>query len=165
AGYLGVDGELIPHPEGWIRTGDVATADADGFLTYVGRQKAMIKPGGENVALEEVERVVAEHPDVLEAAAIGIPDPRWGEVPKAFVLARGGARPSDDELAAFCGERLARYKVPKAWELVDALPRTGSGKLARAALEAWERDRRAAAASSSSAPAPPTAAPTTGVVR
>ncbi len=145
AGYLGPDGVTLPHPEGRIRTGDVATADADGFLTYVGRQKAMIKPGGENVALEEVERVVAEHPDVLEACAIGIPDPRWGEVPKAFVLPRGSAAPSDDELAAFCHERLARYKVPKAWELVDELPRTGSGKTARAALEARERDRRAAA--------------------
>jgi fatty-acyl-CoA synthase len=141
AGYLGADGGVVPHPDGRIRTGDVATADADGFLTYVGRRKAMIKPGGENVALEEVERVVAEHPDVLEACAIGIPDPRWGEVPKAFVLTRGSAAPSDDELAAFCGERLARYKVPKAWERVDELPRTGSGKVARAELEARERDR------------------------
>lgn len=145
AGYLAADGGLVPHPDGWIHTGDVATRDADGFLGYVGRRKAMIKPGGENVALEEVERVVAEHPDVLEAAAIGIPDPRWGEVPKAFVLPRGAATPSDAELTAFCRERLAGYKVPKAWELVDALPRTGSGKLARGELEARERARRAAA--------------------
>jgi fatty-acyl-CoA synthase len=141
AGYLGADGGVVPHPDGRIRTGDVASADADGFLTYVGRRKAMIKPGGENVALEEVERVVAEHPDVLEACAIGIPDPRWGEVPKAFVLTRGSSTPSDDELTAFCNERLARYKVPKAWERVDELPRTGSGKVARAALEARERER------------------------
>jgi fatty-acyl-CoA synthase len=145
AGYLGPDGGVTPHPDGRIRTGDVATADADGFLTYVGRRKAMIKPGGENVALEEVERVIAEHPDVLEAAAIGIPDPRWGEVPKAFVLTRGDAAPSDDELTAFCRERLARYKVPRAWELVRELPRTGSGKVARAELEARERERRDAA--------------------
>lgn len=158
AGYLGPDGGVAPHPDGRIRTGDVATADADGFLTYVGRRKAMIKPGGENVALEEVERVVAEHPDVLEAAAIGIPDPRWGEVPKAFVLPRGSAAPSDDELTAFCRERLARYKVPRAWELVRELPRTGSGKVARAELEARERARREAAAATGGS-TPPGAEP------
>lgn len=158
AGYLDADGGVAPHPGGWIRTGDVATADADGFLTYVGRRKAMIKPGGENVALEEVERVVGEHPDVIEACAIGIPDPRWGEVPKAFVLTRGDAAPSDEELAAFCAERLARYKVPKAWEQVDELPRTGSGKVARAALEARERERRVGATTESATEADPTSA-------
>lgn len=162
AGYLGEDGGVTPHPDGRIHTGDVATVDADGFLTYVGRRKAMIKPGGENVALEEVERVVAEHPDVIEACAIGVPDPRWGEVPKAFVLIRAGAAPNDDELAAFCAERLARYKVPKAWERVGELPRTGSGKVARAALEARERERRVGATTESATTAP---TPTTGVPR
>lgn len=161
AGYLDADGGVTPHPDGWIRTGDVATADADGFLTYVGRRKAMIKPGGENVALEEVERVVAEHPDVVEACVIGIPDPRWGEVPKAFVLTRAGTTPGDDELTAFCQERLAKYKVPKAWERVDELPRTGSGKVARAALEARERDHRRAAAD----PPAPRAGTTAGGAR
>ncbi|MFA4929717.1 MAG: AMP-binding protein [Patulibacter sp.] len=179
AGYLGPDGDVVAHPEGWIRTGDVATVDAEGFLTYVGRQKAMIKPGGENVALEEVERVVAEHPDVLEACAIGIPDPRWGEVPKAFVLPRAEARPSAEELAAFCGGRLARYKIPKAWELVDELPRTGSGKVARSELEARERSRPATTSKTPTAESPseaatasttptaesPTVRPTTGAVR
>jgi len=115
--------------DGWFHTGDVGRLDDDGYLYIEDRKKDLIISGGENIASPEVERVLYEHPAVLEAAVIGMPHERWGEVPMAFVVARTGAEVSGDELGAFCAGRLAKFKVPKRFDFVDELPRTPSGKV------------------------------------
>jgi acyl-CoA synthetase (AMP-forming)/AMP-acid ligase II len=119
---------------GWFHTGDIGSVDADGFLYIVDRKKDMIISGGENIASPEVERVLYEHPAVLEAAVVGRPDPRWGEVPVAFVVCRAGAGATEDEIREFCRARLARYKVPRAVQFIDALPRNPSGKVLKRVL-------------------------------
>jgi O-succinylbenzoic acid--CoA ligase len=141
---LAPDGEILvqgPTVAGWtaearpvLHTGDLGAWDADGRLQLVGRAAETIISGGENVAPAEVEAVLEAHPGVLEAGVRGRPDPEWGEAVVAVVVPRAGAAPTADELRAWCGERLARYKVPKAIVLADALPRTASGKLRRTAL-------------------------------
>ncbi len=115
--------------DGWFRTGDVGRMDEDGFLYIEDRKKDMIVSGGENIATPEVERVLWEHPDVVEAAVIGHPDERWGEVPHACVVLRDGATVTDEELRAFCQERLAKFKVPRYFTRVSTLPRNPSGKV------------------------------------
>jgi acyl-CoA synthetase (AMP-forming)/AMP-acid ligase II len=94
----------------------------------------MIVSGGENIASLEVERALYEHPAVLEAAVVGSPDPRWGEVPIAFVVCRPGATATDVELREFCLARLAKFKVPRAVRFIDALPRNPSGKVLKRVL-------------------------------
>jgi o-succinylbenzoate---CoA ligase len=116
-----------------LRTGDLGAFDEDGRLAIVGRKADTIVTGGENVAPAEVEAVLEAHPAVLEAAVVGRPDDEWGEAIVALVRPRDAAAPpSADDLRAHCAERLARFKVPKAYILLaDPLPRTGSGKLVR----------------------------------
>ncbi len=114
---------------GWFHTGDVGMRDEDGYLFIVDRLKDMIVSGGENIAGSEVERVLYEHEAVLEAAVVGRPDARWGEVPVAFVVVRPGASVTSEELITHCGGQLARFKVPKAVTFLDALPRNPSGKV------------------------------------
>jgi long-chain acyl-CoA synthetase len=126
-------------PDGWLRTGDGGYLDADGYLFLTDRIKDMIVSGGENVYPIEVEDALARHPDVAEVAVVGVPDERWGETVKAFVVPRPGRDPAPDELVAFARERLAGYKLPRLIELVDDLPRTASGKVLKRAL----RERRA----------------------
>jgi acyl-CoA synthetase (AMP-forming)/AMP-acid ligase II len=94
----------------------------------------MIISGGENIASLEVERVLYEHPDVLEAAVVGRADPRWGEVPVAFVVGRPGTTVKEDELRAHCAARLAKFKVPRVVTFLDALPRNPSGKVLKRVL-------------------------------
>jgi acyl-CoA synthetase (AMP-forming)/AMP-acid ligase II len=120
--------------DGWFRTGDVGRLDADGFLYIEDRKKDMIVSGGENIATPEIERVLYEHPAVLEAAVIGHPDPRWGEVPHAFVVFRPDTGATTEDLSGFCRERLAGFKVPKYFDVVGALPRTPSGKVLKREL-------------------------------
>ena len=122
---------------GWFHTGDIGVLDEDGYLVIVDRLKDMIVSGGENIAGSEVERVLYEHPAVLEAAVVGRPDERWGEVPVAFVVANPATATTPEELIAHCGVNLARFKVPKAVVLIDALPRNPSGKVLKREL----RDR------------------------
>jgi fatty-acyl-CoA synthase len=114
---------------GWFHTGDVGRLDDDGFLFVEDRKKDMIVSGGENIATPEVERVLYEHPDVVEAAVVGMSHPRWGEVPRAFVVLRPGAEPDTPALIGFCRQRLARFKVPAEVLYVPELPRTPSGKV------------------------------------
>ncbi|RWR07123.1 AMP-binding protein [Paenirhodobacter populi] len=121
-------------PEGWIRTGDVGRRDADGFISIVDRRKDMFISGGENVYPVEVESALCEHPAVREVAVIGIPDPRWGEVGRAYVIAMPGHRPDPEELARHCQGLIARYKIPKEFCIVTDLPRTGSGKVMKHVL-------------------------------
>jgi len=116
--------------DGWFRTGDIARRDEDGFITLVDRRKDMFISGGENVYPAEVEMALLDHPDIAEAAVIGIADARWGEVGRAFVVLKGADRVIDPAaLAAHCAARIARYKVPKEFLRVEALPRTASGKI------------------------------------
>ena len=126
---------------GWLHTGDLGTLDEDGYLFVVDRLKDMIISGGENIASSEVERVVYEHEAVVEAAVVGSPHERWGEVPVAYVVLREGASVSDDELDAHCRERLAKYKTPKGFRFIDALPRNPSGKVLKRELRDKEHAR------------------------
>jgi acyl-CoA synthetase (AMP-forming)/AMP-acid ligase II len=121
---------------GWFHTGDIGVRDEDGYLFIVDRLKDMIVSGGENIAGSEVERVLYEHPAVLEAAVVGRPDERWGEVPVAHVALREGATATEDELLEHCRGQLARFKVPKAVTFVEALPRNPSGKVLKRELRA-----------------------------
>ncbi|MCW5770927.1 MAG: long-chain fatty acid--CoA ligase [Rhodospirillaceae bacterium] len=114
---------------GWLKTGDVAKRDADGFYFIVDRIKDMYISGGENVYPAEVERVLYAHPAVLEAAVVGIADEKWGEVGAAFILPRPGMTIDRTTISAFCRERLAAYKVPKHIEIVADFPRTAAGKI------------------------------------
>jgi fatty-acyl-CoA synthase len=120
--------------DGWLRSGDIATVDDEGHLYIVDRVKDMFISGGENVYPAEVENVIFDHPAVAEAAVIGVPDEKWGEVGKAFVVCVPGATLDRDSLRDFLAPRLAKYKVPVHVEVVDGLPRTGSGKVQKAKL-------------------------------
>ncbi|MQA08970.1 MAG: long-chain-fatty-acid--CoA ligase [Pseudonocardiaceae bacterium] len=120
--------------DGWFHTGDVGRLDADGYLYVEDRKKDMIVSGGENIATPEVERVLYEHPDIVEAAVIGIAHQRWGEVPKAYVVLKEGAVHDPTALHEFCRERLAKFKVPAEVEVLDTLPRTPSGKVLKRTL-------------------------------
>jgi fatty-acyl-CoA synthase len=121
---------------GWFHTGDVGVRDDDGYLTIVDRFKDMIVSGGENIASSEIERVLYEHDAVLEAAVVGRPDDRWGEVPVAFVVLRDDTTVTGDTLLAHCNSQLARFKVPKAIVFLDELPRNPSGKVLKRELRA-----------------------------
>ena len=123
-------------PDGWLRSGDIARRDADGFHWIVDRIKDMFISGGSNVYPAEVERVLETHPGILEAAVIGVPDPRWGEVGRAYLIPRPGAAPDPAALPAWCRARLAAYKVPQSFRLVDDMPRTPSGKVRKPDLRA-----------------------------
>ncbi|MGO9456845.1 MAG: AMP-binding enzyme, partial [Acidimicrobiales bacterium] len=119
---------------GWFHTGDIGVRDDDGYLFIVDRLKDMILSGGENIAGSEIERVLYEHPSVLEAAVVGKADERWGEVPVAFVVVRPAATLTEDDLVAHCRARLAGFKVPKGVMFLDALPRNPSGKVLKREL-------------------------------
>ena len=123
--------------DGWFRTGDAARMDEDGFYYLVDRVKDMYKSGGENVAPTEVERVIITHPDVIDVAVVGVPDPRWGEVGRAFVVARPGATLTLEDLREFCAGQIARYKAPHSLVLIENLPRNSTGKVSRPALQAY----------------------------
>lgn len=120
--------------DGWLRTGDMAVMDQEGYVTIVDRKKDMIITGGENVGSIEVENVLYSHPAVLEAAVIGVPDEKWGEAVKANVVIRQGEQASEEEVIQFCKERMARFKAPKSVDFLDELPKTGSGKISKKAL-------------------------------
>jgi len=119
---------------GWFHTGDIGVRDEDGYLFIVDRLKDMIVSGGENIAGSEVERVLYEHDDVVEAAVVGRPDERWGEVPVAHVVVREGATATAEDLIQHCRSQLAGFKVPKDITFLDALPRNPSGKVLKREL-------------------------------
>ena len=119
---------------GWFHTGDMATWTEDGYLLVVDRKKDMILSGGENISSLEVEKALLAHPAILELAIIPVPDRRWGEVPKALVVLKPGEKATEVELIEFCRSRLSHYKCPQSVEFLDALPRTGTGKVLKRQL-------------------------------
>lgn len=122
--------------DGWLRTGDLAERDADGVHRICGRRKEMFISGGENVFPGEVEAVLADCDGVAEVAVVGVADAKWGEVGRAFIVARSGASLGTEKLIAHARARLAGYKVPRSLVFLQELPRLGSGKVDRAALAA-----------------------------
>jgi fatty-acyl-CoA synthase len=118
----------------WLRTGDLATVDDEGFLTLVGRARQMYISGGENVYPAEIEAVYAEHPSVDEVAVVGVPDEKWGEVGWAYVVLAPDRKLEPEALLAWGGERLARFKLPARFLAIDALPRTETGKVQKQRL-------------------------------
>lgn len=128
------DGAHGPDADGWFRTGDVGYLDADGDLRLVDRANDLIIVNGFNVYPNEVERVLDELAEVVESAAVGVPDERTGELVKAVLVLRPGAALTEDAVREHCAERLARFKVPRAVQFVDALPYSVTGKVRRASL-------------------------------
>ena len=122
--------------DGWFHTGDLAKVDADGHYSIVGRKKDMIISGGANIYPAEIERAVEDHPAVAAVAVIGVPDPKWGEVPKAVIEPQPGKSLTLEELQSFLADKLGRFKIPKYLVLIDALPRTqASGKVQKFILK------------------------------
>jgi len=131
--------------DGWFKSGDAGYLDDDGYLYIHDRVKDMIISGGENVYPAEVESVLMAHPQLADAAVIGVPDERWGEAVKAIVVRAPGADLGDRDVIAWCRERLAGYKCPRSVDWAEALPRNPSGKILKKNLRApyWEgRDRQ-----------------------
>ena len=136
-GYYGNDKatkETI-EPDGWMHTGDLASIDEDGCIFIVDRKKDMILTAGFNVYPAEIERVVAGHPDVALVAVGSIPDEAKGELAKAYIVPKTGVSPDSDSIIAYCREHLAAYKVPRAVQFVDDLPKTSTGKVMRRELK------------------------------
>jgi fatty-acyl-CoA synthase len=130
--------------DGWFHTGDLAVWDEFENVNIVDRKKDVIISGGENISSPEIEDALYQHEAVLECAVIGVPHEKWGETPKALLVLREGHRVSEEDLIAFCRERLAHFKCPTSIELVDALPRTATGKLQKFKLreQYWQDAQR-----------------------
>ncbi len=130
---------------GWLYSGDMATIDEDGFIYIVDRKADLIISGGENIYPREIEEVLYNHPAVLEAAVIGVPDDKWGEAVKAYIALKQGATPSESDLIEFCKQNLASFKKPKSIEFWNELPKNASGKIVKTVLrdQQWSgRDRK-----------------------
>jgi fatty-acyl-CoA synthase len=128
---------------GWFHSGDLAVMHPDGYIEVVDRAKDVIISGGENISSVEVEAMLYEHPAVLEVAVVGVPDEKWGEVPKALVMLKSGQHAEAQELIRFCRDRMAHFKAPKSVEFVDDLPKTATGKIQKFALREryWQSTR------------------------
>jgi fatty-acyl-CoA synthase len=124
---------------GWFHSGDLAVWHPDGYIELQDRAKDIIISGGENISSQEVEKVIMEHDGVLEVTVVGVPDDRWGEVPKAFVMSRDGASVSEEEIITFTRDRIAHFKAPKYVEFGE-LPKTATGKIQKYVLrdKEWE---------------------------
>ena len=134
-GYAGRDDDAR-LPDGWRATGDLGWLDDDGYVFFAGRKDDMIIRGGENIAPAEIETVLMSHPAVDECAVIGVPSVEWGQIVKAFVVVRKGAKATQSELEDFCRSRLASFKRPERIEFIDALPKNPLGKILRKDLRA-----------------------------
>ena len=124
--------------DGWLYTGDIGKMDEEGYFYIVDRKKDMVIAGGYNIYPREIDEVLFEHPKILEACAVGIPDPYRGETIKAFVVLRPGETLTGEEVIKYCAEKLAKYKVPKTVEFMTSLPKSGVGKILRKELRAME---------------------------
>jgi crotonobetaine/carnitine-CoA ligase len=137
-GYLGMPEETaaVVTDDGWLRTGDLVTVNADGTYTYVGRRKEVLRRRGENLSPLEVEEVLDSHPAVLESAVVGVESELSEEEIKAFVVAAPGAEVDFASLRGYAAERLSAFKVPRFWELIGELPRTPTARIAKHRLPA-----------------------------
>jgi acyl-CoA synthetase (AMP-forming)/AMP-acid ligase II len=133
--YMNPEATNASFRDGWFYTGDLGYFDDEGYLFVVGRKKEMVKSGGISIYPLEIESVLYGHPDVLEAAVVGIPDSQWGETVKAVVVLKRGSTLNGDELRQFCKERLASYKVPKSVDIRSSLPHTEIGKVNKVKLK------------------------------
>jgi len=115
--------------DGWLYTGDLAVIDEEGYITIVDRKKDVIITGGENVYSTEVENVLYQHSAILECAVIGVPDPVWGEAVKGVVVLKADQKATENDIIKFCKERIAHFKAPKSIDFIEALPKTGAGKI------------------------------------
>ncbi len=122
---------------GWFHSGDLAVRHPDGYIDLRDRAKDVIISGGENISSQEVEKVIMEHPAVMEVCIVGVPDEKWGEVPKAFVVKNDGAEVTGDEIISFTRDRIAHFKAPKHVEFVE-LPKTATGKIQKYILREKE---------------------------
>jgi long-chain acyl-CoA synthetase len=139
SGYYKMPEETaIAIRDGWLYTGDIGKMDEDGYFYIVDRKKDMIIAGGYNIYPREIDEVLFEHPKILEACAVGIPDPYRGETVKAFVVLKPGETMTAEEVIKYCQEKLAKYKVPKMVEFMTSLPKSGVGKILRKELRAME---------------------------
>jgi long-chain acyl-CoA synthetase len=121
-------------PDGWLRTGDLGYRDAEDFFFVTGRLKELIIKGGENIAPREIDEALLKHPAVLEAAAVGVPDPLYGQEIEAGVVVKPGLTVGEAELRAFCTREIGRFKTPRAIRFLSALPKGPSGKSQRLRL-------------------------------
>ncbi|MGI8506366.1 MAG: AMP-binding protein [Solirubrobacteraceae bacterium] len=135
--------------ERWMHTGDLATMDSEGYVNIVGRIKDMVIRGGENVYPREVEEFLFSHPDVADVQVVGVPDERYGEELMAWVIPRGGSRPEPEELREFCRGKIAHYKIPRYFKLVDEFPMTVTGKVQKFKLRERAIDELGLGASAS----------------
>jgi fatty-acyl-CoA synthase len=133
AAYYGDDTPEKFH-DGWLRTGDVGTVDTKGFIQITDRAKDVIKSGGEWISTVELETTLMAHPDVIEAAVIGVPDEKWDERPLACVVLKEGAGTTIEQLRGFLAERVAKWWVPERWALIDEVPKTSVGKFDKKVL-------------------------------
>jgi acyl-CoA synthetase (AMP-forming)/AMP-acid ligase II len=133
--YMNPGATSVSFRDGWFYTGDLGYFDEEGYLFVVGRKKDMVKSGGISIYPLEIEGVLYKHPDIVEAAVIGVPDSQWGEAVKAVVVLKEGSPVSGEMLIQFCKEQLAGYKVPKSVDIVAALPHTEIGKVNKAKLK------------------------------
>jgi fatty-acyl-CoA synthase len=132
--YRNEEATRAAFTDGWFHSGDVGVMHPDGYIELRDRKKDIIISGGENISSIEVEQALLAHPGVSEAAVVGIPDEKWGERVKAFLTLRAGEQATPEDIVAFARERLAGYKLPRAIEIVDALPTTSTGKIQKFVL-------------------------------
>ncbi|GAI77193.1 unnamed protein product [marine sediment metagenome] len=130
----GLESVNVFTPDGWLKTGDLGKADDEDYYFLVDRLKDIINSGGLKIYPREVEEVLFKHPAIIVAAVIPIPDEYFGEVPKAFIVAKEGYDLTAKEVQDFCNEQLSRYKVPKYYEIIDELPLSAAGKVLKREL-------------------------------
>ncbi len=142
-GYKGMDDETKNAlRDGWLYTGDIAVMDEEGYFSIIDRLKDMVISGGYNVYPREIDEVLYQHPKVMEACSIGVPDPVWGESVKAFVVLRDGVTCTPEEIIEFCKEHMAKFKIPKEVEFRQSLPKSAVGKILRKELKSEELSKK-----------------------
>ena len=127
--------------DGWLYTGDIGMFDEDGYLTIVDRKKDMIIAGGYNIYPREIDEILFQHPKILEACSIGVPDAYRGETVKSFIVVKPGEHLTEDELNTYCRGRLSPYKVPRIYEFVESLPKSAVGKILKRELRDMEKNK------------------------
>jgi fatty-acyl-CoA synthase len=127
--------------DGWLYTGDLALKDEEGYIYLVDRKTDMYISGGENIYPAEIEKILLTHPKIFDAGIVGIPDEKWGEVGKAFIVLKPGETMCNGEVFEFLKGNVAKYKIPKVVEVVDELPKTASGKIQKFVLKEWDKNR------------------------